>query len=214
MCGTARVWLAGVVVAACLYPAIGRGEVIYSNLGPNNEFQQGSLLPVRGPDSPEGRFDLAVRFSPTAASYRLTQVDVAVSPFAPPATNSLRLEVRNEVDGLPGPTSLVGATFLDILPVPGDLLSWQPSSEVVLSPGVNYWLVLSAGLPDSESGWFLNSTGALGASGTDGTTWFSVDTVDTPAYRVLGELVPEPALGTIWLGSGLLLIAGARLRRS
>ncbi|MFO0915082.1 MAG: choice-of-anchor R domain-containing protein [Pirellulales bacterium] len=202
--------LCGLVVLG-LCPTFVRAEVIYSNLGPNGEFQQGSLLSVRGPDSLDGRFDLAVRFSP-GASYRLTQIDVAAVPFEPPATNAPRLELRNEVDGLPGPVVLVANTFLDVLPVPGDLLSWLPNSEVQLTQGANYWLVMSAALPDSETGWSLNSTGALGVAGTDGTAWFTADTVDTPAFRVFGELVPEPVWGPIWLGA-TWLFSGAGWRR-
>lgn len=129
----ARVWSR---VAGCLAIAwlsivcaaqFAHGDVIYSNLGPNDSYFTSGWQFGQGED-------MALPFTPIGGDYRLTSVEIALyRPF--PGTFDLVL--MSDAGGLPD--SILDSMIVNV-PTSGGLLSISFATNPLLTQGTQYWI--------------------------------------------------------------------------
>ena len=86
------------------------------------------------------------------------------------------------------------------------------AGTTVLQKGIPYYMVLSEGTTGGL--WYLNDQNQLGRGKTQdgGNTWSYLDTLESPAFRVNGTLVPEASTYLLF-GLGTLGIIAWQRRK-
>ncbi len=209
------------VLAVLTWAEAARADVVFSNLGPGDEWNHTSAYVLRGPQgdgtSPAG--GKAMQFRPTFQA-EFTSVELALGSGLIPGTNRIVVELRADAQGQPG--AVLESFAFENLPYlysPTQTLSVGTSvSRPVLEANTTYWIAAFPGAADTSGGWNWSSplqTGIWAAS-ADGTTWeFNpFGRTEIAAFRVNGtSVVPEP--GTLALcGVGGSLLLAVRRRRS
>lgn len=202
--GCLRGLLLGIVVLGAVEGFTARGDVIFSNLGPNDTYNQ--VLAYALQDS-----DLAMPFTVTAGSDMvLKAAEVALFyslPFRTPG-EGLNVVLMTDNAGLPGSVVETMPYGLAIDQPMRSLIQVQSSLQPVLLAGAIYWLgiVTNRTVP---IGWFTSLNGQSGhlAARKNGPWYLSAPTNLDTAFRLTGMgVVPEPA--ALLSGSvGLILLA-------
>ncbi len=203
----ARTFLRGAVLllSVAVLPLTSKASTltIYSNFNsnPSNLYNSGVGWAELG-GTPLA-FISAMAFTP-AASYDLTQIDLAMVYVS--GTNSFTLNLETGNGGVPSNTILQSWT-VDDMPTSGSCCG----VDTVTSPGIHltggdpYWLVVQ--VPHNTGAtWNWNNTGATGtvaSSLNSGSTWQSLGGT-LGAFDVLGNkaAVPEPSVAVL-LGTAL-----------
>lgn len=202
--------------------ALLNADVIYSDFGPSgNPFNQDAGETVSG-----SGVDLmpSISFS-VSSNEQLMEVDFVTS-IPQGGANDVTVSVSQDSGGhpgtafasqeFPGQMGVLGGETLDPADPPVEL-SWIPTSVISLSPGVTYWMTLSApasadvtwnantyGTPQFGDDQFINGNWEQ-TSGTLGAIQI-LDEAQAPAS-------PEPGTALL-LGTGLIVAIGCRLRRA
>ncbi|MDP9053156.1 MAG: hypothetical protein M3N93_02460 [Acidobacteriota bacterium] len=207
--------------AALLY-----ADIIYSNFGPSdNPFNMDSGETV----SSDVDFMPSISFT-VSSNEQLAEVDFVTS-IAQGGTNQVTIGLSKDSGGHPG-TSIASKEFDGQMGVLGgeDLdpadpsveLSWIPTSVVSLTPGVTYWITLSAPAGANVT-WNANTYALIGApqfgddqfingswQHTNGTLG-AIQILDTAQTSGVPSSSPEPGTALL-LGTGLIVAVGYRLR--
>ncbi|MGB7157160.1 MAG: choice-of-anchor R domain-containing protein [Tepidisphaeraceae bacterium] len=198
--------LALTLCAAWIAPA--SAAVVYNNLGPGDTFNTGSSYDITSqPANNNLDLDRAMPFTvPGGATYQLDAIRLAASnPLNNPGEQRLDISVRLDAAGSPG---AILESFAVDLPPPlfTGVVSAKSTTNPLLLAGTQYWVVASAGFPNSWLGWHLNDQGATGTLRTqtnNSGVWSPSFSTTLGAFHVEGIAIPEP--------SGLLPLCAAAL---
>jgi len=140
----------------------------------------------------------AMAFTP-AASYDLTQIDLAIVYTA--GTNTFTLDLETGKGGIPSNTILQSWT-VNNMPASGSCcgIDTVTSSGIHLAGGIPYWLVIQVPNPTGAI-WNWNNTGAMGSvasSQNRGSTWQPLGGT-LGAFDVWGKkaALPEPSVAEL-----------------
>jgi hypothetical protein len=218
-------------IFALLLSPNARSNVIYSNIGPTDQFSFGSWI-VANLNSPElfnhrvtgSRFTAApgpnLELGSILAPIFLTcYVPAYPGPCATPPAGSqmdIWLNVFADSGGVPGPMLTRSSTQTITPQTP--LSEFQFASGTVLTPGSDYWVQADTSVSIMVGGWAANQQGVLGLGSWlenfNGTLDFEyVAELDAPAFMVLSS-VPEPKTWLMLLVAGPVLLTVATLRSS
>ncbi len=203
------------ILAAALFTTISaRADVLYSTLGPNDEFDAANGYFVDG-----SNFFNQVIASPftVSSAAMLDDAMLGLNNFA--GSNSpVNVFVESDAGGMPG---IILATLTQsgvIPPFNSETLTlFTPTGSLLLAPGT-YWLVAQETDPATEQTWdfsFGDTQNGIAFNQTGSATgpWTTFTGTDV-AFRVDGTAVPEPSSFAL-LGAGLLgVVAFARHRRA
>jgi len=208
------IWSMAVMAAIALYAVPLRADTIHSNLGPGDSFDliQGwnvtTLASVTGVDQ-----DIAMPFTVIGTSHTFTSAELAMLHVG--GTPSLDILLTADAGGVPGAV----IETMNVTVVGGPALVTATS---VLNPtlvaGTTYWIATVAGGDHSSEWMFAGSPvggnhifGTPGFSYDGGASWSTLPQEEA-AFRVNGNVVPEPASQTL-LGLGSLGLLGYGWRR-
>lgn len=172
-----------------------RADVVFSNLGPNDDWDHHHSYVVDGPNavgSPRP-YAPAMPFTPTFTSV-LTSIELPLGVGLVPGTNALVVGLLADADGLPG-DALEWYVFEDLPFVfsSGEGLSEAFSDlQPILEEGVTYWVAVLPGGDDTAGGWSFSSplqTGTIAYSEDAGASWTLRSTFGTAVagFRVNGD---------------------------
>jgi hypothetical protein len=212
--GLCRVTLLAAVLTALLCGANASATVLFSNLGPNGEFDHIGGWFVDG-----ANFDnqvMAMSFTPSQ-TLNVTDAILAMSNFAG-GNSPVNVFLETDNGGFPG--SILGQMTQQGTIPPyssgGGLVTFTCSSCPVVNVGTQYWIVAQETDPNTRQNWMFNYLDATGPFAFDhngsATGPWDPETNFLSAFEVDGgSSVPEP--GTLaMLGSGVLAV-GAGFRR-
>jgi len=167
--------------------------VIYSNLGTGDTYSCCEGWIAAGPDQDVLEpYIVAMSFTPTKASYVLTQLDLALSYYGA-GPNALTVELCGDADGVPG--KVIDSWFLTGLPTfslaTSIVQTIQVKKTIVLVKGFQYWLV-PIPYSDEAAVWNSNATDTIGllAYSYDGGPW-GLESYVNGAFDVLGTVLPQ-----------------------
>ena len=180
-----------------MVPSNGYGDFTYSNLGPNDEFDQfqGFLVgtfPDQGIENAHTGFNFTAEVTGTIQS-----IDVAVSEFSSGQQDSMIFTLWNDSDGLPGDALWVGATTAG---QNAELVNVQAADfqGQTVTAGEQYWLSARANNGTGTFVWFTNSEGIesdLIFDPTGGSNWqqpFPGFPQGAMRINIDAETIPEP----------------------
>ncbi len=186
-------------------------EVLYSTLGPGNEFDATNGYFVDG-----SNFFNQVIASPFTVGMNsiLTDAMLGLNNFAG-NNGPVTLYLESDAGGMPG-TILGSLTQMGTIPPFGteSLTMFTPNSSLTLLAGVTYWLVAQETDPGTEQTWDFAFNGAtndlaFSTNGSPNGPWNTFNSTDV-AFRIDGKAVPEPSsfllLGSALLGMGALAV--------
>jgi hypothetical protein len=201
-----RILLAPVLGLVIGAPGRAEAASVFSNLGPGDSYQGTVGFAIASGNS------VGAAFIPTN-TFTFSEAELALSLVSGP--NSVTVQLRNEVVvGHPG-NILESFTITDQMPPFGafssdHLVVANSVLHPTLNAGVEYWITVLPGNPATSAQWYpseILSSGLVAASSDLGTTWPVVVVLQTlPAFRIDGELVPEPA-SFVMAGTGDLMVA-------
>jgi hypothetical protein len=168
--------------------------VIYSNFGSGDSYDCCFGWTETGPESVNPNYLAAMAFTPTKATYQLTQLDLALS-FYGVGTNGVIVELCGDDDGVPG--KVVESWSLTGLPAFGYtsnvVQTIQVKKTVLLIKNTQYWLVV---IPNSNeyAVWNVNAVSVSGwgaESFNYAVTWDGGEYSPNGAFDVLGTALPQ-----------------------
>jgi hypothetical protein len=185
-------------------------SVIFTTLYPDGEYDNGTARALHGSAYQYGYTALANRFFPTSGGF-LSSIDFGLH-YSSTSSPSDVVDVRvtpnfsDPVNGnVPSATTLAsGSVTMTSSFGSFGLVSFTPSTTVLLSAGTSYWVVLSPHFDTTYGNWNVSSRGIEGgfAETFNGTTWSQNPSTLLDAFRVNATPVPEP--GAILPAAGLL----------
>ena len=218
------------------------GTIVFSNLGAGDTWKNVVYsVQLIAPFASQSQQFVATAFIPSSSTV-FDSVEVPISwipPNAPnssqvssPSANVLDIGLWTDIGGLPGQsieTVRVFGAFTNLLPFESNLLFVSSTAHPVLSSGQQYWLVLSAPVPDLWGFWNMNNVGDRGDSSTANqvasrnggasSPWILYGVgQERPAFRITGSPeiqtpVPEPSTFLL-VGLGIGAIVARRWRRN
>jgi len=203
-----------VMAAIALYAVPLRADTIHSNLGPGDSFDPTSgwnvttLASLTGVDQ-----DIAMPFTVIGTNHTFTSAELAMLHLG--GTLSLDILLSADAGGVPG--AVIETLNVTVAGSPA-LVTATSVLNPTLVAGTTYWIATVAG-GDHSSEWMFagsqggnNPTGTVGFSYDGGASWSTL-TGEGAAFRVNGNVVPEPTTALL-LGVGLVGMTGARRNRS
>lgn len=205
-----KIYLGMAIIAAVLSTMSANANVLYSTLGPSDEFDSSNGYFVDG-----SNFFNQVIASPftVSANSSLADVMVGLNNFA--GSNSpVDLFIASNAGGVPGGI-LVSLTQVGVIPPFNSmaLTMFTPDASLSLMVGTTYWLIAQETDPNTEQTWdfaFGDSQNGiafnqLGSTSGPWNQFFGTDV----AFRVDGQMgVPETGSSFLLLGLGLVGVVG------
>jgi hypothetical protein len=182
--------------------------VAYSNFGPGDSFKNS----VHDVLNQHGYLEHAARFLvPAGPDLAFASVDLPISDSLienEGLESQLSVRLWSDDQGQPG--TILESIVTDVIARPPNALVQrvQSSARTTLRQGTPYWISLAAINPGRVN-WFVNSTETGGYALNDpvrGIPWLVIDSAEAGAFRVFGEVIPEPSTGLL-LSCGLTLLA-------
>ena len=203
-----------VMAAIALYAVPLRADTIHSNLGPGDSFDPTSgwnvttLASLTGVDQ-----DIAMPFTVIGTNHTFTSAELAMLHLG--GTLSLDILLSADAGGVPG--AVIETLNVTVAGSPA-LVTATSVLNPTLVAGTTYWIATIAGGDHSSEWMFAGSPGGDHIFGTpgfsyDGGASWSTLTGEEAAFRVNGNVVPEPTTALL-LGVGLVGMTGARRNRS
>jgi hypothetical protein len=209
----------GVLAAACLLalalvsPAAGQATPVsvYNTFGGGMSYDVFSGFDVLGPGvDPFLTVDQTMGFVPSLSGV-LSEITLAFEYVQ--GTNAVDMYLMTDAGGLPG-SVLESWTFPAMTdPFFDPLITLTGDGTTTLLAGQPYWLVASAGAPDTRALWLWGENGVDGPVGSriDGGPW-DISDFTQGAFDV-NVVVPEPATMAL-LAFGLVGAVAARRKTS
>jgi hypothetical protein len=204
-----------VILAALLTTMSAKADVLYSTLGPNDEFDAANGYFVDG-----SNFFNQVIASPFTVSSSATLGDAMLGLNNFSGSNSpVNVFLESDAGGMPG---IILATLTQSGTIPPfnseTLTMFTPTTSFALQTGVTYWLVAQETDPATEQTWDFSfgdtvNNIAFDQTGSPTGPWTTFTGTDV-AFRI-DSSIPEPS-SFMLLGAGLLgvgALAFARRRR-
>lgn len=211
-----RISLGIAIVVAVISTISAKASVLYSTLGPNDEFDSTNGYFVDG-----SNYFNQVIASPFTVSSTASLADVMVGLNNYAGNNSpVNLFIASNASGMPG--SILGSlTQAGTIPPfgSGTLTMFTPDSSLTLLSGTTYWLVAQETDSGTEQTWdyaYNDPTNniAFNQLGSTSGPWTTFSGTDV-AFRIDGQMgVPETGSSFLLLGIGALAVAGFAARRS
>jgi hypothetical protein len=186
------------LVALLLVPgAPVRADVIFNNFGVGNSYNT-SVAWIIGQFPGTGiTWEQGDSFHVSGGTFRLSTIDLALNLLIGP--NAVDVHLRADDNGRPGAV-LESFHLTDLLPLglPNPPVVATSLLHPLLENNATYWLTASASAL-TDVGWNLNSTGDIGAHALsqNGAPFTVINDVHG-AFRVNGDLVPEPGTLALW----------------
>ena len=171
-----------------------RADVLYSTLGPDDDWNHHEAYVVLGPDGIGSPRPYAPAMPFMLGHHAiLTSIDLPIGAGPIPGTNLFTVELRTDNAGSPGDV-IESFSFSDL---PGTFSAAESLSTAVsdLQPLLKahriYWLAVFPGADDTSGGWNLSSpleTGTIAVTRDGGDTWRLESQADTAiaAFRING----------------------------
>jgi hypothetical protein len=204
-------------LVACLAALAGpaRADVLYSNLGPGESYQQSGNHAESGPASPPGAIRQAVAFTVSAdTSFDGARLAVGLVFGA----NKLDLRLYTDAGGQPG-TVLEAIHASGQMPRfgqfgSGHLVKFESALHPLLQAGGTYWLLPFA-FGNTWAGWNWNDQGGSGpfalSTKVEPVSW-NVSKTLQGAFEVNGTPTPAPEPSGLALAlAGVTLLLARRL---
>jgi MYXO-CTERM domain-containing protein len=208
-----------VVVFAAGVAGPARADVLYSNLGPGESYQQNGGLIESGPNTILGPFRQGFAFTVGGTDTVFDSARLALGLIS--GANEMDLRLYNDVNGRPN-TVIEAMHLSGQMPIfamygSGHLVESDSALHPLLQSGGTYWLVPFA-FGDTDVGWNYNTQGGSGPDAfsfdVEPTSWGVVQGALQGAYEVNGtpSPAPEPS-GLALAGVGLVGMVGFAWRR-
>lgn len=205
-----------VAASTILIVSVADAAIIFNNFGAGDSFGNSGLL-LQGPAvGTIGDVNQAAAFSVGPTPAMLTSIQLGISTGGPgPGTGPIDVVLTADAAGLPGAT--LQSSLVNVNVTGKQVISAPYDGSLLLAANTTYWVVADAE-GTFDGGWNFNTTGETGATAgqTEGFPWNLHDADQRFAFRVQGELVPEPGsliLCASGVVAGLSSVAGRRSTR-
>ena len=181
-----------------LFSAVANGDVTFSNLGPNEEFQDNGWA-IGDLNTPEiENRHLAFQFTAEVTG-AIESVEVAVFQTGGQGNNLITLSIWDDNQGFPGDSLWAGETDPAFSNNLLEVFDNTPDSQQTLVAGESYWLSARSVSSNASFGWSWNTLGLFGPATADnngGTNWEKASELEQAAFRVnvTVEAIPEPSI--------------------
>jgi hypothetical protein len=206
-----------IFVAISLSPGAYAGPVtLFTDFGPADAFNCCAGYGTgHGAETGTAGFSVAASFTASLTA-TLNRIDVGVSiDHTGNLSGDVNIWLLTNSGGFPGGI-LESFSLINAATIAPIIVSANSTAHPMLLAGVEYWIAIAPpDLINGKIGWLFNSTGAtapyISARVGAGPWGFgsSGDSTTQPAFRVIGDAVPEPASATL-LAIGLVLIFAHR----
>lgn len=191
------------------------GAIVFNNFGPGDTFADFGLILQGESVGTIANVDQAAAFTVGSNSYSLTSVSLGISVDTPPNTGTgpLDIIIASDASGLPG--SALKTYSLNVNTTGKQIVTGSGGSAFTLDANTKYWVIADA-RGTFNGAWNDNTIGDIGPSAgrSNNGPWSlqSTSSVNHFAFRVEGQVVPEPASGMVLLGLVVVVLAGAGRR--
>jgi hypothetical protein len=205
-----------IIFAACgllIVSSAHADTVAFNSFGPGNTYDSGSVFFVGKSGPGSSPIEQAAQFTAQASGF-LSTVELALNRPGNHTADPVSVFLYGDLNGSPDNSE---QTFLGSVGPAGvfpqsnnAVATLDVSSQVTLSLGTTYWLVLKPAIPDGLTFWnFSTNTVGQMRNSVDDSTWYPSGDPRIAAFRINVMPVPEPnstVLLSIGLAVSLLLI--------